>query len=108
MSVLYLEWNQSAERSNKYLNWQHSQMNLYVEFRDRACVSDTEIDITKLVKAWASEQIDNKGILLQGCRSNLITFASIRHQDRGMRPFVRFSYEEKQPLVSIPCSVSVS
>lgn len=83
------------------------EKNLHVRFQDRACASDTEIDITKLVKAWACERIDNKGILLQGCGGDLITYASIRHRDVGMRPFVRISYEEKQPLVSVPCSVSV-
>lgn len=82
--------------------------NLHVEFRDRACISDTEIDITKLVKAWVSEQIDNKGILLQGCKGDLLTYASIRHKDMGMRPFVRISYQENHSLVSVPCSVVIS
>lgn len=81
--------------------------NMYVEFRDNVCDFYTEIDITKLVNAWANGLIDNKGILLKGCRGDLVTYASVRHREPGMKPFVRIAYEESKPWVSMPCEVSV-
>lgn len=65
-----------------------------VLFENDSDVGYTEIDITDIVKAWISGDIENKGLLLVGIMdSPLISYASSNFPIKGMQPLLRLIYD---------------
>jgi hypothetical protein len=83
-----------------------------VIFDNNYCSSYTEVDITKIVKDWADNKIENKGLMLTGNdNSQYVSYASDRYEIMGMRPMIRMIYEGKEiclPLSVAPCEVKVN
>lgn len=81
-------------------------------FTDKKCCCYTEADVTRIVKSWIDEKIENKGFLLTGgLETRLITYASDIYKIQGMRPVLRLIYEENgicPPMSVAPCTVEVN
>jgi|GEM_PF-611531 hypothetical protein len=81
-------------------------------FHNNKNSSYSEIDITRIVKTWLCNKIENKGLMLTGSKNSPnIIYASNSYKIPGMRPFVRISYEYLKicrALSCVPCDVSVN
>jgi hypothetical protein len=80
-------------------------------FTDHGCCGYSEVDITRIVKSWIHEEIENKGLVLKGHNNaKFITYASDCYDIQGMRPILRLVYEENSicPVLSTAaCTVEV-
>lgn len=74
---------------------------LCVLFEDQICVSYTEVDVTEIVRSWALNMPENKGLLLNAApNARPVLYASNRYRVAGMRPFLRLSYSGITPPLS--------
>jgi hypothetical protein len=82
---------------------------LRVDYKDRACISYTEIDITTIAEAWLEERLENKGLLLNSApNARRLAYASDTYKTIGMRPTLRLTFEGiTWPLSAAPCTVEV-
>lgn len=82
-----------------------------ITFREECCCSYMEVNITRIIKTWIEEKIENKGLLLYGNKeAPLVIYASNRYRIEGMRPKLRLVYEDDcfgKNLSSVPCTVTV-
>lgn len=77
-------------------------------FENNSCLSYTEIDVTDIVKAWMSGDIENKGLLLIGIGdSPLISYVSSNFCVKGMRPLLRLIYEGECEHHTFKCIQSI-
>lgn len=83
--------------------------NLCAVYRDRPRDGYAEIDVTGIVNAWLNSRPENKGLLIESDPdARGIVFASMRYNIRGMRPFLRLTYEGiTRPLSAAPASVEI-
>ncbi len=83
-----------------------------VDFEDDRRRGYTEIDITPIVRDWASGKLENRGLLLTGTPgSPSLYYASHRYRIPGMRPLIRLKCEAAEfsrALQVVPCEVTVS
>jgi len=74
---------------------------------ERLCY--TEIDISQIAKQWIQNTIDNRGLLVTGCcTGRIVSYASEKEPDWGLRPVMRLTYRDLSELSSVPCIVKVS
>lgn len=82
-----------------------------VYFEDRQFCTYEEVDITCIVKAWACNDIENKGVLINGVYdASMISIASSLYIPKVMRPIIRITFEDiciQSPIKALPCKVSV-
>ena len=82
-----------------------------VKFYDNDGICYTEIDITKIVKDWINESVENKGLILTGHNnSRLICYASEKGDILRMSPIIRLIYQGSDcscRFSSTPCIVEV-
>jgi hypothetical protein len=73
--------------------------------------SYTQVDITEIVKAWVSEELENMGLILKGePDARLVTYASEHYSRREMYPMLRLQYEDScicPPLTTADCTIEV-
>jgi len=74
---------------------------------ERLCY--TEIDISQIAKQWIQNTLDNRGLLLKGCCTDrIVSYASEKEPDGGLRPTMRLTYRDPGQLSCVPCIVSVN
>lgn len=79
-----------------------------VLFENNSYLGYTEIDITDIVKAWITGDIENKGLLLMGIGdSPLMSYASSNFPVKGMQPFLRLIYDGECEHHSFKCIQSI-
>ncbi|WMI81965.1 DNRLRE domain-containing protein [Anaerotignum sp. MB30-C6] len=70
-----------------------------------------EIDITDLVNDWSNQDLENKGMMIQGNNdSAFLQYASDKYDVLGMRPVIRMTYQSSvcPPMSMNQCSVQVN
>ncbi len=80
---------------------------LSIEYQDQIEKSYTEVDITKIVNAWADQTLENKGLLLSANSLwTYLAYASNRYKFEGMHPMLRITFDGINcPLNVAPCIV---
>lgn len=81
------------------------EVSLANRFSDVAQKGYAEADVTLMAQAWLSGQMENRGLLLQGEQKGV--YASVGHEQSGMRPFLRLFFQVTPPLSVAPCTVLV-
>lgn len=83
---------------------------LEVQFQQEEQASYLKIDITKIVEKWLNQDLDNKGLLIEGCDNlNILTIASSSNRSKIVHPrlIIRYDGTAPMPLTEIAAETTV-